>query len=777
MSDKDKKKSKEKDKKKEKLNETRTYDISSDEGDYSLKVEVDHKYLRFIAHEINDTYKNIFKNKYELHQLIKKLNLVNSKYTSFSKLFKFMDTAYEKDKISIEQKTDNDLYINFEVPVDFEEERYSLHLKKKKLDDSEMLPILMEQINRLNNNNTIVRNKFIEIERQINSISRKSSAKQGSAKTNINQELYIIKKQLNDINGKLNINNNKYNTGSIRKKSHMLKSSINTKPLNNFNNNLNISNKKKYKSIQLDNKNRDNFMFYKNIMNNKKYNNQRYEIKNEINDNNEDEKEESSEVYINNNKIEDKRNNSNKKRTLKRNTQININEIKRSSRYIKNNEEEKYEEKNIEPKFRNTNRIKIMNEQEGMINNIENSEMNNNINSSERTNLIKDDDQSEFSENNIKINRRRITYINKNQSELEEYNNKTKVAYTSIPIKLKYKMDITTKNTSCGWNDMFEVYISYLDNKDYLASPNYTKFNIDIYLLEENKKEASLKGHKNNIRTIRYFFHKNNNILEKKENEEKNVLVQEYLISADDDKIVIVWDLLNNYEIKHLIDTNYDDDIYSCALFFNQNIEKNYIITSTYCTSSDITNSTKLYSLDTGEFAYYIKESNFDNIYYLLIWLNPKNNQYYIIQFSYKKILINNLSKGNDEIYAKLSHEPENEHYSGYIYSKDKTDFLVSTCYNGFVYVWDLFAKNIVNIIDTKIILCHVIQWSEKYAIAADYENKSFVIIDLDEKNVFNGSKNAHKLEVKCVKKIVHSTFGECLITAGRDNAIKLWVT
>ena len=53
------------------------------------------------------------------------------------------------------------------------------------------------------------------------------------------------------------------------------------------------------------------------------------------------------------------------------------------------------------------------------------------------------------------------------------------MAYTSIPIKLKYKMDITTKNTSCGWNDMFEVYISYLDNKDYLASPNYTKFNID----------------------------------------------------------------------------------------------------------------------------------------------------------------------------------------------------------------------------------------------------------------------------------------------------------
>ena len=129
-------------------------------------MEVDHKYLRFIAHEINDPYKNIFKNKYELHQIIKKLNLVNSKYTSFSKLFKFMDTAYEKDKISIEQKTDNDLYINFEVPVDFEEEKYSLHLKKRKLDNNEVLPMLMDQINRLNNNNAIVKKNFNEIEKQ-----------------------------------------------------------------------------------------------------------------------------------------------------------------------------------------------------------------------------------------------------------------------------------------------------------------------------------------------------------------------------------------------------------------------------------------------------------------------------------------------------------------------------------------------------------------------------------------------------------------------------------
>ena len=30
-------------------------------------------------------------------------------------------------------------------------------------------------------------------------------------------------------------------------------------------------------------------------------------------------------------------------------------------------------------------------------------------------------------------------------------------------------------------------------------------------------------------------------------------------------------------------------------------------------------------------------------------------------------------------------------------------------------------------------------------------------------------------MEVKCVKKIMHSELGECLITAGRDHTIKLW--
>ena len=778
-----KSKSKEKERKKEKLVERRLYDFTIDDREFSLKVEVDKNFLRFNIHEINDVYNQVYKNKYELNQIVKKLNLVKSKYTSFSKLLKFIDTAYSRDKIYLEQKTEDDLYLVFEVPVDFEEEKYSLHLKKKKLEDSELLPVLMDQINRLNNNNAIVKNKFNEIEKQINTISRKSSAKQGKGHNSINKEITIIKQQLNDINNKLFGSkkiNHTYDTRNNNDK-NLLKSAKNKTSLKYLNSNTKFNNKN-YKSAQND----DKFVFIKDSRKSKKYNNnQRYDNKNE------DEKEESSEIYINNNN-DNKRNKYEKEEslTLKRTNKREINEIKRSSRYINNKEEQKYDEEDM-PNLRGTNSIRFKKEKEGMI---ENNISNNISNNSEENKNIEEDESYENKNNNLrgrkkisevtnsnidlddkdseKKNIPKILYVNKSKSELEEYKNKTKFEYTSTPIKLIYRKDICKTNTSCGWNDMFEVYISYQNNKDYLASPNRKNFNIDIYSLEENQKEKSLHGHKNSIRTIRYFFNK-----EQKQKEEDKELVQEYLISADDNKIVIVWDILNNFDKKQIIDTNYEDDIYSCAIFFNQNTERNYIVTSTYSTSSDIINSaTKLYSLATGEYSYYIKESNFDNIYYLLIWYNKKNKQNYLIQFSYKKILINNLEKGKDELYAKLVHEPENEHYSGYIYSKGDSEYLCTTCYNGFINVWDLYIKKIVNIIDTKIIMCHIIPWNEKFAIAADFENKSYIIIDLDEKKVYNGSKSEHNLEVKCVKKIMHSKFGESLLTAGRDNVIKLWV-
>ena len=154
----------------------------------------------------------------------------------------------------------------------------------------------------------------------------------------------------------------------------------------------------------------------------------------------------------------------------------------------------------------------------------------------------------------------------------------------------------------------------YKDNKEYLVSPNSNDFNLDIFSLINNHKIKSLKGHNNDIRTIRYFMN----------NKNKN----EYLISGDDDKLVIIWNISDNFNVKYKIETNYEHDIYSCLLIFPHNSNDDYIITSTFNKSgNDEKSATKLYSLNNGKFIKCINNTNNNSIFYLLPWHNKIFNK------------------------------------------------------------------------------------------------------------------------------------------------------
>jgi len=365
----------------------------------------------------------------------------------------------------------------------------------------------------------------------------------------------------------------------------------------------------------------------------------------------------------------------------------------------------------------------------------------------------------------IKINENINNKYNelKEQINYNEYNNKINYKYKKEPQNLKFKFDITNTNTPAGWNDMFEIFICYKDNKEYIISPNCDNYNLDIFNLLDNKKILSLKGHKNKIFTIRYFINKN------------NYNINEYLISGDDNKIVIIWDITNNYNIKYQIDTKYGDIIYSCLLIFPHNNNDNYIITSTFNKSDDNDKSaTKIYSLNNGQFIKYINNTNQNAIYYLLSWYNKKNNKYYIIQFTYKKIMINNLLE--DELYSELIQKPECSHFSGFIYNRNNNDYLCSSSYNGYINIWDLYNKKIFKNINTNNCeLAHIIEWNNKYIIVADYNNKSFKIIDLDENKIISDIGGQHIDKFVSIKKIYHPIYGESLLSCGNDKCIKLW--
>ena len=175
-------------------------------------------------------------------------------------------------------------------------------------------------------------------------------------------------------------------------------------------------------------------------------------------------------------------------------------------------------------------------------------------------NIIIKDINEIIKENNVKNKFKNIINIyykmnNKNTNNNSNninynnnvYNNKMNYKFDKDPNNLKYQYDITKTNTPYGVNDIFEVFISYKDNKEYIISPNINNHNLDVFKLLDNKKIISLNGHEKNVKIIRYFIN----------NKDYN----EYLISADKNKIVIILDITNNYNIKYNIDTKYIDNI------------------------------------------------------------------------------------------------------------------------------------------------------------------------------------------------------------------------
>ena len=453
-----------------------------------------------------------------------------------------------------------------------------------------------------------------------------------------------------------------------------------------------------------------------------------------------------------------------------------INEINQKVISLENKIKE-LENKNIDIINKYENEIKLLNNKiMNLENNINNSiiKINDSINC---FNLLKeekniDNNNVNKMNNNIfngEINKNEIIINNEYQEKeinLEKINNnkeyEKKINYEFVkdPKNLKYKSDLISSNSDSGYNDIFEIYISYKDNQEYIVSPNYKNFNLNIFNLRNNQKILSLEKHKNSIRTIRYFIN----------NKNKN----EYLISADSNQKVIIWDITNNYNIKYIIDTKYASDIYSCLLVFPENMNDNFIVTSTYCMSKNNEEAaTKVYSFNDCKFIKYINNTSDIHIYYLLSWYNKNNNQYYIIQFSKNKILINNLI--SDELYSELINIPEGYHYSGVLYYKDNKDYLCSSSTNGYLNIWDLYEKKIYKNINTNgSNLAHVINWNNKYIIAVDINKKSFKIIEIENNSIYD-IKNDNKHKLYCIKKVNHPIYGESLLSVTNDKVIKLW--
>ena len=318
--------------------------------------------------------------------------------------------------------------------------------------------------------------------------------------------------------------------------------------------------------------------------------------------------------------------------------------------------------------------------------------------------------------------------------------------YEENPDKIKMKEYLTKNHSYSGWLSQFEVYKGIKDKEVYLVYNNKDNYNIEVMRIKDKVIINSLKGHNNKVIVIRYF---------KKENKE------EYIISCDCNKIMIVWDIENNYNKKYKKEVS--EYIIDALLLFNID-KKDYIILS----SNNKGEYSKLYEMKENiEYKKEVYGTNNNETIYLIPWIYK--NKYYIIECCYnKKISINNILE--EECYD-LKKEPEGIHYCGYIYNDNY--LCVSDYDNGMIRIWDLVKKEIFKEIKYDVLNGKgIIGWNNKYTIVGCYG--CFVIIDIEE-----GKKikkiNIDNTDYVCLIKKMKIDEKESLICSDSNNNIRLF--
>ena len=325
------------------------------------------------------------------------------------------------------------------------------------------------------------------------------------------------------------------------------------------------------------------------------------------------------------------------------------------------------------------------------------------------------------------------------------------VEFKENPQNLKLRDTLTTNATSCDQRAKFTVYIGLQDHIEYLVYNNKNNNNLDIMRIRDKTVINSLKGHNANTIVIRYYS---------KDNKE------EYLLSSDKNKLVIIWDIQNFYNKKYTIQAQYSSNIYDALLLFNV-FNKDYILLS----NSASNEYSKLYEFkENTPFVKNIHGTNDHTTYFMIPWFY--NNKYYLIECSDNKIYINNIFE--DENYANLSMDPEGSHYCGYLYNDN---FLCVSDYDQqFIRIWDLAKKVIYKQINYDGTDCsyEIIPWNVNYSIFGC--DSSFVIININDGKMVKKIDNSNLGEIRGIKKIKMGQLGECLICSGSSgNSIQLY--
>lgn len=154
----------------------------------------------------------------------------------------------------------------------------------------------------------------------------------------------------------------------------------------------------------------------------------------------------------------------------------------------------------------------------------------------------------------------------------------------------------STYQFECYKDKNGEVYLIYGFWDIEIVFHNYY---LSVVRLKDNIEVKKLEGYKDRILTIRYF--------------QDPYTKNDYLISADRQYNIILWDLSNNFAKKLETKVNIDSLIYSLLLIFDSN--KIYVV------FANVNDGTRVFDINNKNNIIKLKNANFRS-YFLEYWYN-----------------------------------------------------------------------------------------------------------------------------------------------------------
>ena len=303
--------------------------------------------------------------------------------------------------------------------------------------------------------------------------------------------------------------------------------------------------------------------------------------------------------------------------------------------------------------------------------------------------------------------------------------------YDSNPIDLEFLENITKDSFPDACLDNIFCIFKSINDIYYIIYTNKNRSIISLNLVNNNKINEIKNAHEETIRNFRYYLDKINK--------------------------------------RDLIIINKEGALFSACFLYDNN---GYYILSSNCNFNGESERIKIFDLK-GNIIKEINDSN-DKIFFIDSFYDSKLSKLYIITGN--QGYVKSFDYNENKIYFQYSDNNDKRAHDSIIINENKDKInIIESSLNGNIRIWDFHSKELLRRIKiTKRELYGICLWNNDYLFVGCDDN-SIKLIDLKQRKIIK-EFYSHNNEVITIKKLIHPKYGECLISQGFDDQIKLWV-